>query len=58
MEHKIDLKEIDNKIKSLKELSENILEKADNFPSLYRNCRRILANIKMLELNVSDINNN
>ena len=45
-------------IKSLKEISEDILEKADNFPSLHRNCRRILANIKMLELNVSDINNN
>lgn len=56
MEHKIDIKEIDNNIKSLKEISESILEKADNFPSLYRNCRRILANIKMLELNVSDIN--
>lgn len=55
MEHKIDLKEINNKIKSLKEVSENLLEEAENFPSLYRNCRRILANIKMLELNVSDI---
>ena len=55
MEHNIDLKEINNKIQSLKKVSENLIEEAENFPSLYRNCRRILANIKMLELNVSDI---
>ena len=56
MDHKIDIKEINNKIKSLREISENLLEKSGTFPSLNRNCRRILANIKMLELNVSDIN--
>lgn len=55
MEHKFDLKKVDKKIRLLKEISEDILEEAENFPSLYRNCRRILANIKMLELNVSDI---
>ena len=55
MEHKFDLKKIDKKIQLLKEVSEDILEQAENFPSLNRNCCRILANIKMLELNVSDI---
>lgn len=55
MEHKFDLKKMDKKIQLLKSISEEILEESENFPSLYRNCRRILANIKMLELNVSDI---
>jgi hypothetical protein len=55
MEHKFDLKKMDKKIQLLKKTSEDILEEAEDFPSLYRNCRRILANIKMLELNVSDI---
>jgi hypothetical protein len=55
MEHEFDLKKMDKKIQLLKEVSEDILEEAENFPSLYRNCRRILASIKMLELNVSDI---
>jgi len=55
MEHRFDLKKMDKKIQLLKEISKDILEEAENFPSLYRNCLRILANIKMLELNVSDI---
>ena len=55
MENKFDLKKMDKKIQLLKEISEDILEEAENFPSLYRNCRRILTNIKLLELNVSDI---
>ena len=56
MEQNYDLKELDKKIRLLKEISSEILEEAENFPALNRNCRRILANIKMLELNVSDIN--
>jgi len=55
MEHEFDLKGMDKKIQLLKEISEDILKEADNFPSLSRNCSRILASIKMMELNVSDI---
>jgi hypothetical protein len=55
MAHKTDLKEIDKKIRLLKEISEDLLKAGENFPSIYRNCRKILANVKMLELNVSDI---
>jgi len=56
MEHDFDIEGIYKKIELIKETSEGILKEAENFPALYRNCRRILANIKMLELNVSDIN--
>ena len=55
MKHEFDLKGMDEKIRLLKKISEDILEEADNFPSLSRNCRRILASVKMMELNVSDI---
>jgi hypothetical protein len=56
MDHTFNLKEVDIKIQLLKKISMDILEESENFPALYRNCRRILASIKMLELNVSDIN--
>ena len=56
MENDFDLEKLAEKIRLLKEISREILEEAENFPALNRNCRRILANIKMLELNVSDIN--
>ena len=55
MEKEFDLEKINKKIQIIKENSEGILKEAENFPALYRNCRRILSNIKMLELNVSDI---
>ena len=55
MEHEFDLKGMDEKIQNLKKISEDILEEADNFPAISRNCSRILASIKMMELNVSDI---
>jgi hypothetical protein len=55
MEQKFDLKEMDKKIRLLKKTSEDLMKKAEDFPSVYRNCRRILAGIKMLEINVSDI---
>lgn len=55
MEQNFDLKKVDKKIQLLKEISKDVLEEAENFPALNRNCHRILASIKMLELNVSDI---
>jgi hypothetical protein len=55
MEYKFNLKEMDKKIRLLKKTSEDLMKSAEDFPSVYRNCRRILAGIKMLELNISDI---
>jgi hypothetical protein len=56
MELKYSLQEIDDKIKIIKETAEQMVEMSDDFPSLYRNSRRILASIKMLEINISDLN--
>jgi hypothetical protein len=55
MGEKIDLKEMDAKIQSMKKTAEELKQMAESFPALYRNSSRILASIKMLELNVSDI---
>jgi hypothetical protein len=55
MGEKLDLKEIDTKIQSMKKTAEELKQMAGNFPALYRNSSRILASIKMLELNISDI---
>lgn len=49
------LKAMDNKISLIKRETEELKSMAQDFPSLSRNTARILASIKMLEMNVSDI---
>jgi chaperonin cofactor prefoldin len=55
MAKKIDLKELDTKIQSMKKTAEELRKMGEDFPALYRNVSRVLASIKMLELNVSDL---
>jgi hypothetical protein len=55
MAGEIDLKEIDSKIQSMKETAQELKAMGEEFPALYRNISRILAGIKMLELNISDV---
>jgi hypothetical protein len=55
MTEKYDLKEIADKIASLRKTAEELRDLGEDFPALYRNTRRIMAGIRMLELNVSDI---
>jgi len=55
MKEKIDIKEMDAKIKALKKSAEELRAMAGDFPAVYRNTSRILAGIKMLELNLSDL---
>jgi predicted ribosome quality control (RQC) complex YloA/Tae2 family protein len=50
-----ELKELDRKIQSLKKTAEELKQMGEDFPALYRNISRVLASIKMLELNVSDV---
>jgi len=50
-----DLIEIQQKILSLKKTAENLKQATSDFPALARNTARILASIKMLELNLSDL---
>lgn len=55
MDQKMDLKEIAAKIKLMKKGAEELKSMAGDFPALDRNTSRILASIKMLELNISDL---
>jgi hypothetical protein len=50
-----ELIEIQKKILSLKNAAEELKQSTDDFPALARNTARILASIKMLELNLSDV---
>jgi hypothetical protein len=54
METQIDLNKINDRIRSLKETAEELSRMAGAFPALEKNTARILASIKMLELNASD----
>jgi hypothetical protein len=51
----IDLKDIDSRIRLMKKEAEELKEMGVEFPALSKNVSRILANIKMLEINISDI---
>ena len=55
MSKEINLKEIDRKIQIIKNATGELKQMAGEFPALERNTARILASIKMLEINISDI---
>ena len=51
----IDLEGIDEKIQLMKKAAQELKEMGKNIPAMDRNLLRILASIKMLELNISDV---
>ncbi len=51
----IDIKGMDARIKALKKSAEELRKMAEDFPAVYRNTSRVLASVKMLELNISDV---
>ena len=55
MNSQIDLNEIHAKIQLIKKTAEEINRIGEDFPTLARNTVRILASVKMLEINVSDL---
>lgn len=55
MSSEIDLKKIDSQIQSIKKAAGELKQMAGEFPALKRNTARILASLKMLEINISDI---
>jgi chaperonin cofactor prefoldin len=55
MNPQIDLNKINAKIQSMKKAAEELNQIGEDFPALARNTVRILASLKMLEINVSDI---
>jgi len=55
MNPRIDLNDIDTKIQLMKKTAEELNRIGKDFPALARNTVRILASVKMLEINVSDL---
>ena len=51
----IDIQAIDAEIQALKQTAERLKQLGDSFPAVARNVARILASVKMLEIEVSDI---
>jgi len=51
----IDLKEMDDRIQLLRKTAEELKQMGTDFPALDRNTARVLAAIRLLELNISDV---
>ena len=49
-----ELKKIDEKIKLLGNTAKELKILAENIPAITRNTTRLLASVKMMELNISD----
>jgi hypothetical protein len=55
MGQQIDIKKVDEKIQVLKKTAEELNQHCQDFPAIARNTVRILASVKMLEINISDL---
>ncbi len=55
MNAKNDLSQINAKIRLMQDTAQDLNRLGQDFPALTHNVARILASIKMLELNVTDI---
>ena len=49
------IEDMDALIKRLRQLAEELKQKSGRIQAVDRNVDRILANVKMLELNISDV---
>ncbi len=48
--------DMDEKIRALRQTAQELLDTAGDIEAVRRNAKRILASVRMLELNVCDIN--
>ena len=55
MAKQIDLNQINDKIQLMKKTAEELNRMGEDFPTIARNTVRILASVKMLEINISDL---
>jgi len=50
-----ELKKIDTRIKTIRRAAQELKKLSKSVPAVDRNAERILASVKMLEINISDI---
>jgi hypothetical protein len=55
MTPQLDIEKLDDQIQVLKKAALALSEMGDQFPAVKRNAARVLASIKMMEINVSDV---
>ena len=55
MDYQADLNEINDKIQLMKQTAQELNRFGEDFPAIARNTSRILASVKMLEMNISDL---
>lgn len=55
MAQQSDLHDINDKIQLLKKTAEELNRIGKDFPAIARNTVRIMASVKMLEINISDL---
>lgn len=51
----MDLKYLSDKIQELDQLAQELLQTSESFPAINRNCKRILASVKMLKINTEGL---
>jgi hypothetical protein len=54
--NKKEIKEIDKKIRQLHKAAEEVMALGGKIEAVKRNTKRILASVKMLEINICDLN--
>ena len=54
MDHR-EIKKMGTRISAIKKAAQELKELSGGFPAVDRNVERILASVKMLEINVSDV---
>jgi len=55
MEDFYNLRVLDEKIKTLRKIAEEVKEAGNGIEAVKRNINRVLASIKMLEINICDV---
>ena len=50
-----EMRKVDARIKAIRKAAQELREGYGNIPAIDRNAARILASVKMLEINVSDL---
>jgi hypothetical protein len=50
-----EIRKIDTRIKTIKKAAQELKELSGGVPAVDRNAARILASVKMLEINISDV---
>jgi putative NADH-flavin reductase len=55
MSPEVDIEKMDHLIQEMKRIAGEVERRGYDIPAVVRNARRIMASVKMLEINISDV---